>query len=93
VDLIRSLIKPGEWTRIVSVHRKEDGENADIYILPGKDKPEGLFILAAEPLELTVVYIDGKVDLKDLSALEGFGVPQIGKDGKIEKSSKDKEDK
>ena len=78
VDSIRRQVKLSDWTRIVDTHSKEDGDNAEIYILPGKDKPQGLFVIAWEPLELTVVQILGAVDLKDLGALEDLGVPDVG---------------
>ena len=41
---------------------------------------------------MTVVYIEGRVDLNDLAALEGLGIPKIGRDGKIEKSDKNKDE-
>lgn len=80
VELIRSQIKASEWTRIVDTHNKEDGDTAEIYILPGKDKPQGLFILATEPMQLTVVHIVGSIDLSDLGSLEDLGVPNVMKD-------------
>jgi hypothetical protein len=80
VAMIRSQIKGSDWTRIVDTHSKEDGATAEIYILPGKDKPMGLFILATEPTQLTVVHILGSIDLNDLGSLEDLGVPNVMKD-------------
>lgn len=81
VDAIRAQIQSAHWTRIVDAHEKDSGEHAEIYILAGKDKPQGLFILSAEPLELTVVHIEGAIEPGDLAALGGLGVPDLTHQG------------
>ncbi len=70
LDAIRSQIKLSEWKRIVNTANKENNESSEVYILPGKEKPQGLFVITAEPLELTVVHILGAVDPKDITTLE-----------------------
>ena len=80
VMAIRNQIKASDWNRVVDTQNKEDGETAEIFVLPGKDRPQGLFILAAEPRQLTVVHIVGSIDLSDLGSLEGLGVPNVMKD-------------
>jgi hypothetical protein len=72
VEAIRSQLK-APWSRIVSV--REQQESVDVYLwMQGKD-PEGLAVLAAEPKELTVVNIVGRIDLAALAALKGLGLP------------------
>lgn len=79
LEAIRKQLRTPEWSRIVGVVRRRDGENAEIYIRTVEgDKIGGLVILAAEPKELTVVSIVGHINLDDLSDLGGhFGVPEI----------------
>lgn len=73
IQAIRSQMKLADWSRIVDVHSKEEPDNAEIYVLPGKDKLQGLFILVSEPLELTAVHILGNIDRNDIDALQKLG--------------------
>jgi hypothetical protein len=78
VDAIRQgLIGAGEgWTRMVEVRGGD--ENVDVYLRQDAEKILGLFILAAEPQELTVVHISGSIRPEQLKQLEGFaGIPRI----------------
>ncbi len=75
--LRQRLVGPG-WKRVVNV-RTRDAENVEIYVLPAPPRLAGLVILAAEPTELTVVHLEGDVDLADLDHLQGrMGVPDLG---------------
>lgn len=58
------LKKPG-WSRIVEV--KEKNEMVEIYMRAGDAK--AFAVIAAEPKELTVVSIEGAVDIADLALL------------------------
>jgi hypothetical protein len=76
VESLREQLKAAPWKRIVSVINKE--ETVEIYVKGGEGNVDGLFVLAAEPKELTVVHLDGRVNLSDLGALGGqFGIPEI----------------
>lgn len=78
VRAFRDKIKAsGEWVSIVSV--KEAVEFTDIMIEKGPDgKSKGFLIVAAEPKELSIVHIDGPLDLAALGKLGGsFGIPAI----------------
>ncbi len=70
----RQLRTPG-WSKIVSVQSKE--EISEVYTRMDQGKVAGFAIIAAEPKELTVVAIEGTVDLNDLAALRALGVPAI----------------
>jgi hypothetical protein len=71
---IRAQLRAPAWSRIVS--SKSGGESNEIYTKSEQGQIVGLAILAAEPKELTVVYIDGAIDLGSLSELGGrFGIP------------------
>ena len=69
---VRDQLKAPEWTVIVSTRSKK--EISEIYV----HKDGGLFILSAEPRELTIVNIVGKINPEDLSGLSGqFGIPNV----------------
>jgi hypothetical protein len=77
VDAVRAQIAkmPG-WSKIVDSRGAE--EHDEVYLLMQADKVAGIAVIAAEPRELTVVYIDGNVNLSDLKKLKGeFGIPDI----------------
>ena len=75
LDPIRSQLKSPAWSRIVE--SREHGAHQQIFVKLEKDKIAGLVILAAERRELSIVIIDGAIDLKQLSSLGGnFGIPK-----------------
>ena len=85
LEPIRTQLRTPGWNKIVSVQSKE--EISEVYTRTDQGKVVGFAIIAAEPKELTVVAIEGSVDLNDLSALKTLGVPAIqipGKKGKQE---------
>jgi hypothetical protein len=74
LDAIRSQMKSPAWTRIVE--QKAEGEHTQIFLKQDKGQIAGLVILSAERRELSIVIIDGAIDLKQLSSLGGsFGIP------------------
>ncbi|MBZ5611979.1 MAG: DUF4252 domain-containing protein [Acidobacteriia bacterium] len=76
VEAIRAQLRGSSWKPIVEVRGKGD-DNADIYVKEQGDQFAGIAIIAAEPQELTVVNIDGLIDLDGLAKLEGnFGIPK-----------------
>jgi hypothetical protein len=78
VEALRTQLKAPQWSRIVGVRSKADGENADVFVRRENNQIAGLAIIAAEPKELTIVHIDGLIRPEDLSRLGGqFGVPRI----------------
>ncbi len=84
----------GIWVSLVSV--KERDGFTDILVKKGPDgKSAGLLIIAAEPKEVSVVHIDGTLDLSALRHLRGIpGVPEISQPQKksSETPPKGKED-
>jgi hypothetical protein len=78
VEAVRKQLKTPSWSRIVGVINKKGGENAEVYIKSEGDHVGGLVVVAAEPKELTIVQIVGRISLDDLSELGGhFGVPEV----------------
>ena len=72
----RPFSGPG-WSRIVAVHGKEPDEDTDIYMHMVDGHVAGMFILSAEPGEITFVDIIGAIAPEDLDQLSGnFGIPK-----------------
>jgi len=71
---VRAQLK-APWTPMVTTH--DPKESVDIYMWRENGEMGGLAILVAEPKELTVVNIVGKMDLSALAAMGGsFGIPR-----------------
>jgi hypothetical protein len=86
VESILSQLKSPSWSRIVGVRSKVKGENADIFLKREGDAVMGLFLIAAEPKQLTVVSISGPIKPEQLSELGGqFGVPEVEVEGAAKK--------
>jgi hypothetical protein len=92
LEPIRSQLRDPKWKKIVEVRGHD---NAEVLLRQENENAiSGLAVIVAEAKELTVVYIDGPIDMDGLSKLAGnFGIPEdIG--SKVEKEKdKDKEKK
>ena len=76
VEAIRAQLRDPSWKKIVEVRSKVDGD-ADIYIKADASKIGGLTIISAEPRELTIVNIEGAIDVEGVKKLGGnFGIPK-----------------
>jgi hypothetical protein len=74
VDRVRSQLKDSRWKRTVSVQSKT--EQVEVFMWNEGDVPGGIAVLVAEPRQLVVVNVVGKVDLRILGALSGMmGIP------------------
>ena len=73
---LRTQLK-APWARVIET--REKNEHVEIFIRMEKEGGlGGLVIISAEPRELTIVNIDGAIDLKQLSTLGGkFGIPNF----------------
>ena len=79
VDAIRAQVKGPQWSRIVGVTSKRDGENADVYFKDGGNgNLGGILVLCANARDLTIVSVVGTLDPSQLADLGGhFGVPKL----------------
>ena len=79
LEEIRQQLRSPEWSRVLNVRsRKEESDNAEIFLKKDGDTVSGLTLLAAEPLKLTVVHIIGSISIEDLSKLGGnLGIPRV----------------
>jgi hypothetical protein len=75
LEQIRAQLRSPGWSKIVSSQSKN--ELSEIYTRMEQGKVAGFAIINAEPKELTVVAIEGSIDLNDLSKLKALGVPSI----------------
>jgi Domain of unknown function (DUF4252) len=75
LEPIRAQLRTPGWSKIISSQSKD--ETSEIYTRIEQGKVVGFAIIAAEPKELTVVAIEGSIDLNDLSKLKALGVPSI----------------
>lgn len=68
LEPLRKQVASGTgWSRIVNV--KEGHESTEIYMFSQGDTPGGFLIISAEPKELTVVHVQGKIQLAQLQEL------------------------
>jgi hypothetical protein len=73
---IRAQLRPPGWSKVLGVN--DDGKTSEIYTKTDQGKIVGVAILSAEPKELSVVYLEGTIDLAGLASLGGsFGIPPI----------------
>jgi hypothetical protein len=93
VDQLRHYFETSEWTPIVRERSKHDGENTDVMMKIVNGETHGMFVLEAEPKELTIVLILGPIHLEDLSKLTH--ISGLGALGDVASDSivKDKENK
>lgn len=94
IEPFRAYLKARQWSKIVE--SQSGKEISEVYIQPlPNDRFGGVAIIDAEPRELTVVYINGAMNLSDLDKLEGnFGIPDVDLNGgkKPPKEKKDDEE-
>jgi hypothetical protein len=89
LDAVRAQLQAPGWAKIIG--NRSGRETSEIYLKSDTGHITGLAILAAEPKELTVVDIEGAVDLNDLGDLAGrFGIPGNILPNANQKDSKDK---
>jgi hypothetical protein len=96
VDALRAQFHSPTWSRVVGVRSEHDGDNVDVYFKMENDKMAGIVVIAAEARELTVVSIEGPLEVEQLADLGGeFGVPKFDRKSlkHAAKAEKDKTDK
>ena len=73
VDRLRQYFETSEWSPIVRERDKKSGETTDVMVKLVNGETHGMFILDAEPKELSIVLILGPVKMEDLKKLSGLG--------------------
>jgi Domain of unknown function (DUF4252) len=89
IDKLRTFFETGEWTPIVRSRERKSGETTDVLLKMVNGETRGMFILSAEPRELSIVLILGPVSMDDLAKLRGIN--GLGMLGDLESPSKPKD--
>jgi hypothetical protein len=72
VDQIRHAFETPEWSSMVRERERKTGESTDVMMKMVNGESRGLFILSAEPRELSIVLILGPIRMDDLSKISGL---------------------
>ncbi len=92
VDKLRQAFATPEWSPMVHERESKSGESTDVMVKLVNGEPHGIFVLTAEPKELTIVLILGPIRMDQLSKLKGLsGLGALG-DVEKDKHAKDKPD-
>ena len=73
IQQLRAYFETSEWTPIVRERERKSGESTDVLMKVVNGETQGMFILTAEPKELTIVLILGPIRMEDLAKLHGVG--------------------
>ena len=77
VDGLRKYFEGSEWSPMVHERTKGQAAGTDVYVKLAGDQMQGLFVLDAEPKELSLVLILGPINPDQISKLGGsFGIPR-----------------
>ena len=75
---IRKQFLGPEWNPMVQERSKKSGANTDVFVKLVNGEVHGMFVLDAEPRQLSLVYISGTISPQELGELSGnFGIPNI----------------
>jgi hypothetical protein len=86
IEKLRQYFETSEWQPLVRVREKRNSETTDVMVKLVNGQTHGMFILTAEPKELTIVLILGPVSMDDLGRLKGIG--GLGSLGGVEKGAR-----
>ena len=70
---LRAYFETSEWSPVVRERERKSGEVTDVLMKVVNGETQGMFILSAEPKELTIVLILGPIRMEDLGELRGIG--------------------
>ena len=93
IEKLRQVFATPEWSPMVHSRERNGAETSDILLKLVNGEPQGIFILSAEPKELSIVLILGPIRLDQLGELKG--ISGLGALGDVEKGMhhKDQMDK
>ena len=85
IEKLRQAFETPDWSPMVHSRERNGAETADILVKLVNGEPHGMFILSAEPKELSIVLILGPIRLDQLGALKG--ISGLGALGDVEKGT------
>jgi hypothetical protein len=89
IDKLRQAFETPEWTPLVRDRERKGAEMTDIMVKMVNGKNKGMFILSAEPKELSIVLILGNIRMDQLGMLKGIG--GLGALNGVEKNTENKD--
>jgi hypothetical protein len=90
VQPVRDQLRTAGWGVLLGLHGDKSG-STDIYSKSEDGHIAGLGVVKLEPKQVTVVYIEGAIDLAGLAGLAGqFGIPPLGLPGQNSDPKKSK---
>jgi len=88
---LRAYFETAEWSPVVRERERKSGETTDVLMKVVNGETQGMFILSAEPKELTIVLILGPIRPEDLGELRGIGgLGSLGSLGGVQHTPKGK---
>lgn len=97
IDGLRKYFETAEWTPLIRERERKSGETTDVMMKVVNGVTKGMFILSAEPKELTIVLILGPINPDDIGKLTHIGalsaLNDVDINGKIKGKVKDKDKK
>jgi Sec-independent protein translocase protein TatA len=73
IESLRKYFETSEWSPIVHTRERKSGESTDVLVKLVNGENKGMFILDAEPRELSIVLILGPINIDELGHLHGIG--------------------
>ena len=73
IDKLRQAFETPEWTPIVRERDRKSGETTDVMMKMVNGESRGMFVLSAQPKELSIVLILGPIRMDQLGQLKGLG--------------------
>jgi Domain of unknown function (DUF4252) len=79
IEKLRQAFETPEWSPMVHERESKGEESTDVMMKLVSGEPHGIFVLSAEPRELTIVLILGPIRLDQLAELKGLdGLDKLG---------------
>ena len=91
IEKLRKYFETSEWSPLVRERERKSGETTDVMVKLVNNEPHGMFVLEAEPKELTIVLILGPIHMEDLGKLKGLG--GLSALGDVQKDVREKDKK
>ena len=88
IEKVRQAIETPEWQPLVRDRERKGAEMTDVMVKIVNGETRGMFILSAEPKELSIVLILGNIRMDQLGMLKGIG--GLGALGNLGNSTKNK---
>lgn len=73
IENLRRRFETPEWSPMVRERDRKNGETTDVLMKLVNGQSQGMFVLDAEPKELTIVLILGPIRMDQLGMLKGLG--------------------